>query len=415
MPTFRNILTSLRNSKVLENYSYMTALQIASALIGLVIYPIVIRRLGAEQYGLYAFTLSIVLYFQIVIDGGFSFPAVKAVSQNRDNPQRLSEIFSTVFIAKSVLFVLMGLLATLILFCVPMLKTHGLLFGIIFLQNGIDILFPQWYFQGMKQMKVPTIINLICRIIQIPLVVWLIHNENDVIIYAGIVSGTMLVGAIYAIIYTLTHGIRFCKPASSQLVSLFKDGIPFFLTDLAGNIKERVLTNLIGVYLGMREVAIYDLATKVVQIPRLFTQSINKALFPEIVVKATKERVQKVLHYERWIGVMMSIAVIAVGYWVIWLLGGKNMLDAYPLAAILSLSIYTWLVVGAYLQFVFIPSGHYTLVTWNQVIALISCLGICIPWLYTGGGVYAIVIALTLSGFVEMAFCHILSKKKELL
>lgn len=415
LSNLKNIIHQLRSSKVLENYSYMTALQIVSALIGFIIYPIVIRRLGAEQYGLYAFTLSIVLYFQIVIDGGFSFPAVKAVSENRDNPQRLSEIASTVFAAKSALFVLMVAAAALVVYCIPLLRTHWLLFGVIFIQNSIDILFPQWYFQGMKQMKVPSIINLICRLLQIPLVIWLIHDESDLVVYAAIVSGTMLMGALYALIYMLTHGIRLHIPNWQQLKSLCQDGFPFFLTDLAGNIKERVLTNLIGVYLGMREVAIYDLATKVVQIPRLFTQSINKAIFPEIVVKATKERIQKILHYERGIGIAMSLAVIAVGYWIIWILGGKNMLDAYPLAAILSLSIYTWLVTGAYLQFVFISSERYSLVTWNQVVALISCLLLCIIGLYAGYGVYAVVIALVISGFAEIGFCRIVCKKKELL
>lgn len=415
LSNLKSIIHQLRTSKVLENYSYMTALQIASALIGFIVYPIVIRRIGAEGYGLYAFTLSIVLYFQVVIDGGLNFPAVRAVSENRDNPRRLSEIVSSVLVIKSVLFVAMTIAAAFVVYCIPALRVHWVLFGIIFIQNSIDILFPQWYFQGMKQMKVPAIINFICRLLQIPLVIWLIRNETDLILYAGIVSGTMLMGAIYAMVYMLTHGIHLQMPHWSQIKSLCQDGWPFFLTDLAGNIKERVLTNLIGVYLGMREVAIYDLATKVVQIPRLFTQSINKALFPDVIVKATKERIRRVLRYERVIGLSMSIAVIAVGYWIVWILGGHSMLDAYPLAAILSLSIYTWLVTGGYLQFAFIPSGNYRLVTWNQVVALLSCLLLCFAGLQLGYDTYAIVVALTLSGFAEIGFCRIMCKKKQLL
>lgn len=415
LSNLKSIIHQLRTSKVLENYSYMTALQIASALIGFIVYPIVIRRIGAEGYGLYAFTLSIVLYFQVVIDGGLNFPAVRAVSENRDNPRRLSEIVSSVLVIKSVLFVAMTIAAAFVVYCIPALRVHWVLFGIIFIQNSIDILFPQWYFQGMKQMKVPAIINFICRLLQIPLVIWLIRNETDLILYAGIVSGTMLMGAIYAMVYMLTYGIHLQMPHWSQIKSLCQDGWPFFLTDLAGNIKERVLTNLIGVYLGMREVAIYDLATKVVQIPRLFTQSINKALFPDVIVKATKERIRRVLRYERVIGLSMSIAVIAVGYWIVWILGGHSMLDAYPLAAILSLSIYTWLVTGGYLQFAFIPSGNYRLVTWNQVVALLSCLLLCFAGLQLGYDTYAIVVALTLSGFAEIGFCRIMCKKKQLL
>jgi len=415
MIDFRHIWQRLLQTKVLQNYSYMTMLQLFSALIGFVIYPIVIRRVGVEQYGLYAFMLSVVLYFQIVIDFGFDFPAIKAVSFHREDKKQLSETVSAIFCARSLLFVAMAVVAVPVVLLVPMLYSHRLLFIVLFLQNAVSIILPQWYFQGMKQMKVPTLINVSFRVLQIPFILWLVRGEEDIIWYAVIVTASMLLGAVVAMGIMLKDGIRFRRVGVRQMLPYFKDGWAFFLTDLAGNLKERVLTNIIGVYLGMREVAIYDLATKVVSIPRMFTQSINKALFPEVVTKANTLLVNKILRYERWIGLGMVSSVVLLGYWIIWIMGGKEMLSAYPAAVILSGSIYTWLIVGVYLQFVFIPSGHYMLVTWNQVVALVSCLLIASVGLWLCPSVLVIVSAIMLSGFAEMAFCRVMCKKKQLL
>jgi len=401
----KDIVDKLRTSKVLENYSYMTTLQVASALIGFIIYPIVIRRVGVEQYGLYAFMLSVVLYFQVVVDFGFDYPAIKDVAFHRDDKERLSEIVSAVLCAKSLLWLAMALVAGVVVWLIPMLRTHWVLFAVLFGQNLVNVLLPQWYFQGMKQMKIPTIINLSCRIMQIPLVVCLVHDTHDIEVYAAIITATMLLGAMAGLVCVLAGGIRLQRATFQQMRHYFHVGWPFFLTDVAASLKERVLTNLIGVYLGMREVAIYDLATKVVQIPRLITQGVNRALFPEVVTRATSELVKKIIRYERIIGLAMIGVVALLGYWVIWFLGGEQMLAAYPLAVVLSTSIYTWLIVGAYLQFVFIPANHYTWVTWNQVVAMVTSLLVCGVGLMLYPHVSVAVGAIVLSGFAELVFC----------
>ena len=393
----------------------MTVLQVASALIGFVIYPIVIRRIGVEQYGLYVFILSVVLYFQVVIEFGFDFPALKAVSLHPDDKRILSEVVSAVFYLKSLLFVMMAVVASVVVWAIPMLRDYAWLFVVIFAQNAINILFPQWYFQGRKAMRTPVIINFVCRLLQIPLVLLFVHTRQDVLVYALIVSGTMLMGGMAAMAQIYREGVHLCRVPLNVIRDYIKAGWPFFLTDLATNVKDRVQTNLIAVCLGLQEVAIYDLATKVVQIPRLFTQSVNKALFPEMVTNPSPARIQKVVRYERMIALAMMLAVAVFGYPVILFLGGWQMIAAYPIAVLLSITIYTWLEVGAYLQFVFIPHNRYSWVTLNQVIACLSCLLLMAAGLLWRNNLYIFVSALVVSGFAELLFCRIMIKKHRLL
>ena len=393
----------------------MTVLQVASALIGFIIYPIVIRRIGVEQYGLYVFILSVVLYFQVVIEFGFDFPALKTVSLHPDDKRILSEVVSAVFYLKSLLFVMMAVVASVVVWAIPMLRDYAWLFVVIFAQNAINILFPQWYFQGRKAMRTPVVINFVCRLLQIPLVLLFVHTQQDVFVYALIVSGTMVMGGVAAMAQIYHEGVHLCRVPLNVIRDYIKAGWPFFLTDLATNVKDRVQTNLIAVCLGLQEVAIYDLATKVVQIPRLFTQSVNKALFPEMVTNPSPARIQKVVRYERMIALAMMLAVAVFGYPVILFLGGWQMIAAYPIAVLLSITIYTWLEVGAYLQFVFIPHNRYSWVTLNQVIACLSCLLLMAAGLFWRHNLYIFVSALVVSGFAELLFCRIMIKKHRLL
>lgn len=411
----RIIIHRLIETKVLQNYSYLSALNIFSTLVSLIVYPYVIRVVGAEQYGLYAFFWSVVMCFQALLDYGFDQPAAKAIVQCGNNLQKQSQIVSSVFFAKILLLVPILLLSGGIAVGIPILRHNILLFGILFLQPLSTILLPVWYFQGVKDMRTVTLIQLSIRLLQIPLVFCFVRTENDVIAYAAIVSVTTFVGGMVGLCSLIRRGLHWVIVPVSMLRAFFKDATPFFLTSVTGVIKERTLTTLIGTLCGMREVALYDLANKIVMVPRMFTQSINVALFPEVVGNASAERVRNILRYERLIGLSFVVAVTIAGYPAILVLGGKTMVGAFPLAVVLSFTIYTYLVVGAYLQFVFIPHNRYYWVAWNQFVALCSCFLLCGIGLVFTHHMMLFACALALSGFIEILFCRYLCRKNRLL
>ena len=101
----------------------------------------------------------------------------------------------------------------------------------------------------------------------------------------------------------LFDGIKFKLAKSFEVWGWYKDAFPFFLSNSVGVIKEQSIILLIGVFFGMRDVAIYDLANKIVIIPRTLLMSINGALFPKIITSASRETVRKIIRWEFIIGV----------------------------------------------------------------------------------------------------------------
>lgn len=399
-------------TKLLENYIAMTALTFVSALVGLLLYPFVIRQVGTEAYGLYVFALTVSNYFDLLVNYGFDTPAVRRVVECKDDKQALSAILSAIFTGKLLLFALSLLVFIPLVLFVPLMRENWLLFSLPFIQIFGMMLFPIWYFQGRKNMKIVTIINLIFRLLMIPLVFLFISSPEDNVFYMLIVVGMVFLGGVVATFQIrVRDGISYGLANLSELKIYFKEGWSFFLSSITGVFKESTLTLFLGICFGMHEVALYDLAVKIVNIPRLFTQSINKALFPEVVDKASKSRVKKIFRYEALIGLLVMACVAVFGYFLVLFMGGKEMLMAYPMAVILSVTIFTWLIVGAYIHFVFVPNNRYSFVAKNQFVAMISCLLIFGLIYGLTQSVFSVVIALSLSGIVEILYCIYLTKK----
>lgn len=373
-------------------------------------YPYVIRVLGAEQYGLYAFLLAIALYFQDLIDFGFDSPCTKRVAVSAADKAELSRTVSVVFYCKLVLIFLSFCIAMPVVMLIPVLKSNLWLFAVIFVQNLYKTFYPQWYYLGTKNMRFSSILQAVIRISQIPLTLIFVKTEADLMIYAAIVSGTMLIGSFVGGANVLMHGVKLVKVSPSLMMEYYREATPFFVTTISGRVKEKTLTAIIGAYFGMRDVAIYDLANKIIQIPKLLLNSINAALFPEVVTNPTPQHVAKILKYERLIALATVLSIVVFGYPAALVLGGRDMVQAYPVALILSLTIYFALIAGAYLQFVFVARGAYRHVALNQLVALVSCLGLCALGMWIYPSVWSVALSLSVSTAGEVLYCRIFSK-----
>lgn len=381
-----------------------------SALVGFLIYPYIIRTLGAEQYGLYAFLLAIALYFQDLIDFGFDSPCTKRAAISAGDKDELSRTVSVVFYCKLVLIFLSLCIALPVVILIPVLRENLWLFAIIFVQNLYKTFYPQWYYLGTKNMKFSSILQAVIRISQIPLTLILVRTEADLIVYSAIISGTMLAGSFVGGANVLMHGVKLVKVNPVYMLEFFREATPFFVTTISGRVKEKTLTSIIGAFFGMRDVAIYDLANKIIQIPKLLLNSINAALFPEVVTNPTPQRVAKILKYERLIALGTILFIVLLGYPAALVLGGRDMVQAYPVALILSFTIYFSLIAGAYLQFVFVARGAYRHVALNQLFALISCLCLCAIGMWIYPSVWSVALSLSLSTAGEVLYCRFFSK-----
>lgn len=412
-----NVKTLVVNNRgIVENYFFMTILQVLNSFFYLLIYPYLIRTLGANGYGLFVFATSISSYFSFIINFGFDFPATKAIAESIGSKTKTTYILSCIFTAKVIIGILIGLLFSILLFIIPIFAEHKMLFILCVANVYGVILFPQWFFQGIQQMKVVTSIQLMFKMLSLPLIIWFVKEHNDLNVYALIVVVSTLVGAVVAFVWLrLKYKLRIGFVKIRNLRIWFKDAWPFFLSNSAGMLKEQSIPIIIGAFFGMSEVAIYDLANKLIIVPRTIFVSINGALFPKIVVNAEKSLVRKVIKAEYLISIGVIVGIVLFGKWVVEFMGGSEMSNSYYLASFLSVTVMSWLVVGAYISFVFIPNKKYFFVSKNQVVALVSFFVFSFGGLMLYPNIIIFGVAMALSGLSEIFYCKYLIRKYKLL
>ena len=404
------------NKVVVENYFFMTVLQVLNTLFYVLIYPYLIRTLGAESYGLYVFAMSIVTYFVSFVGFGFDLPAVKIIAQYPTDEKLKAHTLSCIYTAKIYLEILSLVVFSIIIFSVPYLRNNWALLFICFSQTLTNIIFPQWYFQGLQKMRIVTYVQLGLKLISLPFIFLTIHTSNDINTFALIASITSIAGGFgAAVIIRFYDRIRIQLMPFGAVKKWFAEATPFFLSSSASLIKEQSVALLIGVFFGMKDVAIYDLANKIVAVPRLLLTSINGALFPNIVSKFSTALIKKILRYQVYLCLFIIGLIALFGKWVVLLMGGVSLAGSYPLAIILSVTILPWLIVSSFIYFIFVPNNNYYFVTKNQVVALISFVVYAAIGLLFVDNISVLAAALSLSGLTEIVFCSYLIRKNALL
>lgn len=333
----------LQHKTLIQNFSYLSALQVFNMLVPLFTYPYLIRVLGKETYGLVIYAQVIASYLVILVNFGFNTYATKEISIQRNNKEKLNEIVNSIFILKGVFFFISLFILALIIQFLPEASNHKLLFILSMWLCLYDVIFPVWYFQGIEKMKYITLLTLISRSIFIILIFILIKKPEHYLWVPMIHGIGAITSGIIAIIFIYRkEKIIIVIPSFTKIVKYFMYSINFFISEISVKIFASSNKLIIGSFLGLTELAYYDLADRIVAIFRGIPLSIIRSTIYPRVAK-TKD-----LNLLRKTTIIMSIyaflAVILINVlapFIISILGGKEMLPSLNIVRLFSIIIFT--------------------------------------------------------------------------
>ena len=121
----KNVINNLTctQKRIVKNIFSLSLLQGANYLLPLLTVPYLIRVLGIEYFGLLAFVTAVITYFLVLTDYGFNLSATSKVANNRNDINKVNEIFSSVLTIKLVLVVLGFLLLLVIAAFIPRMQS----------------------------------------------------------------------------------------------------------------------------------------------------------------------------------------------------------------------------------------------------------------------------------------------------
>ncbi len=269
------------NKLLIENMSYMFFLQFFLLIYPLIAYPYLVRVLGRELYGVVLTAQMLVSYASLIIDFGTNYVCPKHVSINRESPYELSKILSNVLAIRLSLFFIVFFVYLIICYVVPAFRENIWLFILTYGFATNDLLFPQFFFQGLEKMKLTSIINASTKLVMVCLIFIIVKNEDDVLWVPVIYSIGFLLGGVISLYQIFgVMKIKLVRPSIKESLYYLKDSSPIFATNIVSTIKDKFNYFLIGSFIGMSEVVVYDLGVKLMNIFDKPYSIINTVLFP---------------------------------------------------------------------------------------------------------------------------------------
>lgn len=341
LPGFRAFRDNLLKNKILvENFTFLSVLQVSNLILFIITIPFLFRVLGSQTYGLIVFAQTIVLYLTILINFGFNLTATRDVSVNRNNAKKLSEIFSAVLTIKFAIFLLSLVLMVVLSSSLTELREHQKLYVFSMLAALSEALFPVWFFQGIEKMKYISFINVITRILATVFVFVLINDGSDYFYYPLIIGAGTISGALIGLwIVSLRYRVLFRFLSPKVLLLYLKENFLYFVSNIATQLYINANRLVIGTFLGMVEVAYYDLADKVVNIAKVPLSLLGQTLFPRVARDKNVRFLKRILLYTVIFTVIIVSAIFLFSSQVINLLSGAANDESVQVLRILSLSL----------------------------------------------------------------------------
>jgi PST family polysaccharide transporter len=270
--------------RVVGNFFSLSLVQFANYLAPLIILPYLFRVLGPSKYGLTEMARAVSVYFLILTDYGFNLSATREISIHRDDPPRVSEVFSCVLLLKALLVVLSFVILSLLVFTVPRLRADWPVYYLSFGSVLGTWLFPIWLFQGLERMKYIPLLNVTAKTLVIISVFIFIHGPDDYL-YAPLLqsAGTLLIGLAGLILALGLFRVRLRFPAVAALKRELAHGWHLFLSRMAVTLYTTSNIVILGLLTDPAFVAYYAAGDKIVRaaVDGLLVP-LSQAIFPHV-------------------------------------------------------------------------------------------------------------------------------------
>ena len=328
-----------RNKTVLANFSYLSLLQVFTILFPLLTYPYLLRVIGLELYGVIVFAQTIINYVSLVINFGFNMSGARDVAVHKEDKVRLSRIVSSTYLCKFLLWIVCLIVYLSVISIVPFFRDYYWVYLLSFLLTLNELLLPIWFFQGIEKMKYITIVNLSARLLFVAAIFLFVREREDYLLVPFLNGiGTILAGGLSLYIVLGKEKINLFVIPIKDLKSAYKESFPLFVSSLSTQIYVNVNKLVIGSFLGMSEVSIYDMADKVLHLMKLPISMMAQAVFPKISRERNIRFVNRVMFLVAGTVLLAYICVFIGSDWIVYLFTGEYMEEASIIMRLLGVS-----------------------------------------------------------------------------
>ena len=320
-------MSYLNYKKEIGDTAWITALQVLNYLIPLIVWPYLMKVLGAEQFGFFSFGFAVAQYLIIIVDFGFNLSATKQIALAKNNPQEINRIFTATLCAKAGLLAV-SFLILVVISLIPCYVIYRPVMLIMFLMTVSCTFFFVWLFQGLGKIRKISIINGLSKIAILPFVFLFVKSPQDMLLAAVLQSCGYLLTAIVVVIYIHHHHYAsFCKIKTSDVREMLRQSTPLFVSTAASSVYTMLFIVIIAWFVTPDEVGKYSAADKLMRYSTVILWvPLSQAFFP-LISALSKDDFAKGRKIVRKLVIIVACGAL--------LLGGVLFFAAEPLCTLL--------------------------------------------------------------------------------
>lgn len=279
---------------VTKNYIYNLIYQIMVLILPLITAPYISRVLGAENIGIYSYTLSISAYFILFGSLGIALYGQREIAYKQKDKEKYSITFWEIFFLRILTMTIALILYYFIFAKGEQYQTYYKVLILEIIGNCIDI---SWFFQGLEEFKKTVTRNMVVKLISVVCIFLLVKTQNDLYIYFWIYVLSILIGNISLWLYVPKY-VSKLKLKKLHLLKHLKPTIALFIPQIAIQVYTLLDKTMVGAIISDKsEVGYYDQGQKIIKILLAVITSLGTVMLPRIANTYSRGEKEEITRY----------------------------------------------------------------------------------------------------------------------
>lgn len=372
IPWIKNAL----HSSVAKNIASLYVIHFTNYIIPLITLPYLVRVLGPAGYGSVAFTLGFINYLMLFVEYGFDWSATRKISVQREDLQALNHTAIHVWAAKGLLSLIGFCVLLLLIVLIPKLREVTWLLFVLYGFVIGNVLFPTWLFQGMERMVSISLINLGMKLLVLVGIFLLIKKPEDVIIYAGLISGGSIAAGLTGIIVAVwMFQLKPIRISWYCIRKILSEGWVLFLSKASVSLYTTGNAFILGILTNHTVVGYYSAAEKIVKSILGLLDPLSQAVYPRFSKLASESKQKMIAFASKFLapviamGASLTLAVIFLAPLITRVMLGPDYQRSILVMKVLSPIIFNVSVATIWSTWILIGSGRERIVIWVLFLA----------------------------------------------
>lgn len=321
----------MKRDNVKSNFVFQMFYQIVTLAIPLIIAPYLTRTLGDSSLGIYTFTYSIMSCFMTIARLGIDKHGQRVIAAAVDDEKKLRVTFWSLYVTH-VFFTIVALVLyfCFVIFFAKKYYSVYLIQGLALLGVMFDI---TWFFYGIENFKFIVLENLCVKISELLLIFIFVKNKNSLDVYACIMSLSICLGYLVVLPYVIKN-LKPIKFTWNDVKQHLKPLFILFFAAIAVTAYQMIDKTLLGVLSTESNVAYYEYANKIVNVPVNLVYVTGTVLMPRACAYAAKgdkknqiKYMNYSLHFVCFLGIGAAFGFLSVSNLFSIIYYGKDFAD----------------------------------------------------------------------------------------